>query len=55
MVWWVKGLINHPILKATTNVGLLLHTHTMEREVLMWNEIHTWEYATVLFRTAVMD
>jgi len=25
MVWWVKGLMNHPILKAITNVDLL-HT-----------------------------
>jgi hypothetical protein len=31
MVWWVKGLMNHPILKATTNVGLL-HTHKGERQ-----------------------
>jgi hypothetical protein len=29
-VWWLNGLMNHPILKAVTNVGLL-RTHTRGR------------------------
>ena len=30
MVWWVKILMNHPILNVATNVELL-HTHNGER------------------------
>jgi len=41
MVWWVKGLMNHPILKDETSVGLL-HTHSKGgEEVLMWNKIQS--------------
>jgi len=40
MVRWVNDLMNHPILKAATNVGLL-NTHTKGGEaVLMCNKIH---------------
>jgi len=31
IVWWVKGLTNHPIIKVATNVGLL-HTQKGERQ-----------------------
>jgi hypothetical protein len=48
MVWWVKGLINHPILNVATSVGLL-RTHTRGR-VSIKVERHSCkrEYATVI-------
>jgi len=40
MAWSMNGLINHPIIKDETNMGLL-DTHTKGGEaVLMWNKIH---------------
>jgi hypothetical protein len=48
MVWWVKGLMNHPILKAATNVGLLC-THTRGRgSIKVEQNSRKWEYATVI-------
>jgi len=48
MVWWVKGLMNHPILKVANNVGLL-RTHTSQRGKIKveWNSGRR-EYATVI-------
>jgi hypothetical protein len=48
MVWWVKGLMNHPILKAETNVGLIC-THTRERgSIKVEQNSCRREYATVI-------
>jgi len=47
MVWRVKGLMNHPILKAATNVGLL-HIHRMQRDNINVNEIYSDRNMTLL-------
>jgi hypothetical protein len=52
MVWWVKGLMNHPILKVATNMGLL-RTQEGGETVLTWNEIHTDGNMPLLLGNAV--
>jgi hypothetical protein len=48
IVWWVKGLMNHPILKAATNVGLL-RTHTRGRgSIKIERSSRRREYATLI-------
>jgi hypothetical protein len=46
MVWWVKGLMNHPILNVATSVGLLC-THTKGRGHIEKNSSKQ-EYATII-------
>jgi hypothetical protein len=47
MVWWMKGLMNHPILKAATDVGLL-RTHTRGSVIIKVEWISCRQkYATV--------
>jgi hypothetical protein len=48
----MKGLMNHPILKVETNVGLL-RTQTRGEIVLKWNRIQIEEYMPPLLRNAV--
>jgi hypothetical protein len=52
MVWWVKGLMNHPILKAATNVDYYAHTQGGEA-ILKWNGIHVDENMPLLLGNAV--
>jgi hypothetical protein len=48
MVWWVKDLMNHLILKATTNVALLC-THTSGRgNIKVERNSRKHEYATFI-------
>jgi hypothetical protein len=42
MVWWVKGLMNHPTLKVATNVGLYYAHKKGGHEILKWNRIHCY-------------
>jgi len=55
MVCWVKGLMNHPIFKDETNVGLL-HTHTRGRGTIKveQNSLKR-EYATTLSKNAIRE
>jgi hypothetical protein len=53
MVQWVKGLMNHPMLKATTNMGLY-YAHTQGGEVVCkFNEIHIDENMPLLLGNVV--
>jgi hypothetical protein len=52
MVWWVKGLMNHSILKAANNVGLL-RTHTGGETIVKLNEIHADQNIPQLLGNAV--
>ena len=55
MVWWVKGLMNHPILKAATNVGFL-HTHKRRRgSINVEQNSLKREYATAIRGNAVRE
>jgi len=48
MAWWVIGLMNHPILKDATNVGLLrTNTRAIWSPNVEWNSLKR-EYATVI-------
>jgi hypothetical protein len=48
MIWWVKGLMNHPILSDGTNVELLC-THTRGRgSIKVERHSRKREYAIVI-------
>jgi hypothetical protein len=51
-IWWVKGLMNHPILKVATNMEYYGHTQRGEA-VLMWNGLHKDENKPLLLGNAI--
>jgi hypothetical protein len=49
IVWCVKGLMNHPILKVATNVGLLGRDPRGRRSIKIEQSSRRQEYATLIW------